>query len=266
MDRPVHRPRLINRRQQGDLGEASAIEWLTRMGAGVWVPFGHSPDADLLAEVGGALLRVQVKTSTMRRATPNGYERWCLQIATNGGNQSWSGVAKLFDPAGVDYLFALVGDGRRWFIPAQTVEGRSDIMLGGPKYAEFEIDRGHPIMHLIYGGEERHLELTAAGERRRGRVGLDCKSSALAAEWVRIPPPPSGSASDNGDRPGRIQRTRISANHQVTIPTGPFRAADLGVGDRLFVEAVGEGEVRLKRIEPPGQLALPDDLSRDRGA
>jgi len=36
--------RLINCRQQGDLGEASAIEWLTRQGATVLVPLGHSPD------------------------------------------------------------------------------------------------------------------------------------------------------------------------------------------------------------------------------
>src|SRR5688572_27954782 len=57
MDRPSphkrEQQRLINRRQQGDLGEASAIDWLTRGGAGVWAPLGHSPDADLLAEVGG---------------------------------------------------------------------------------------------------------------------------------------------------------------------------------------------------------------------
>jgi hypothetical protein len=36
--------RLINRRQQGDLGEVSAIEWLTRQGATVSAPLGHSPD------------------------------------------------------------------------------------------------------------------------------------------------------------------------------------------------------------------------------
>ncbi len=58
--------RLINRRQQGDLGEASAIEWLTRQGARVSTPLGHSPDYDLIAEFGERLLRVQVKTSTVR--------------------------------------------------------------------------------------------------------------------------------------------------------------------------------------------------------
>ncbi len=44
--------RLINRRQQGDLGEASAIEWFTRAGAVVSTPLGHSPDYDLIADFG----------------------------------------------------------------------------------------------------------------------------------------------------------------------------------------------------------------------
>jgi hypothetical protein len=58
-------------------------------------PLGHSPDADLIAEIRGRLFRVQVKTSTFA--------------------PSWTGVTKLFDPSRFDLLFALVGDGRRWF-------------------------------------------------------------------------------------------------------------------------------------------------------
>jgi hypothetical protein len=89
--------RLINRRQQGDLGEASAIEWLTRQGATVSVPMGHSPDYDLIAEVDGRLWRVQVKTCARRETTSEGEERWPVAICTNGGNQSWTGLTKVFD-------------------------------------------------------------------------------------------------------------------------------------------------------------------------
>src|SRR5215211_950014 len=117
MDRPVHRPRLINRRQQGDLGEASAIEWLTSIGAIVFLPFGHSPDFDLVADGNGRLLRIQVKTSTQSVETPDGHSRHVVALATRGGNQSWTGVAKRFEPSRFDHLFVLTGDGRRWFIP-----------------------------------------------------------------------------------------------------------------------------------------------------
>jgi Holliday junction resolvase-like predicted endonuclease len=104
--------RRISRRQQGDLGEASAIEWLTRAGALVLIPFGHSPDFDLVAYVNGRLLRVQVKTSTQRVTTPKGHMRSAVVLVTSGGNQSWNGSRKKIDPARFDYLFALTGDGR----------------------------------------------------------------------------------------------------------------------------------------------------------
>jgi hypothetical protein len=66
-------------------------------------------------------------------------------ICTRGGNRSWDGVAKLFSPTRCDWLFVLVGDGRRWFIPAQAVGGSTGLKLGGPKYSEFEVDRGRPL-------------------------------------------------------------------------------------------------------------------------
>ena len=90
-----------------------------------------------MAELDGRLIRVQVKTT---RCFHKG--RWIATLATRGGNQSWSGLAKRFSPERCDYLFVHTGPGRRWFIPADKVEGGSGITLGGPKYAEYEIERG----------------------------------------------------------------------------------------------------------------------------
>jgi hypothetical protein len=129
-------------REQGDLGEQSALVWLLGIGATVGIPFGHSPDYDLIADMpDGRLLRVQVKTTTQWR---NGH-RWALTVCTRGGNRSWNGVVKRFNASRCDWLFALVADGRRWFIPATVVEGGNEILLGGPKYAEFEIAPGLPL-------------------------------------------------------------------------------------------------------------------------
>lgn len=130
----------MNTREQGDIGELSAMQWLAGAGAKLYVPVGHSPDSDLIAEVGGRLLRVQVMTSTVFRKA-----RWEVTLCTRGGNQSWNGVVKLLDPARCDYLFVLVADGRRWFIPAASLGGGSGILLGGPKYEEFEVDPGTPL-------------------------------------------------------------------------------------------------------------------------
>jgi hypothetical protein len=116
------------------------MEWFASKGALVLVPFGHSPDYDLVADFGHRLARVQVKTCTARRRN-----RWETRLSTSGGNQSWNGVVKRFDPSRCDYLFVLVGDGRRWCIPASALDAGTHLLLGGPKYEAFEVERGHRL-------------------------------------------------------------------------------------------------------------------------
>ena len=240
--------RLINRRQQGDLGEASAIEWLTRQGAVISIPFGFSPDFDLIAQWDGRLLRVQVKTTTVREATPDGHERWSVHIATNGGNQSWNRVTKRFDPSKVDLLFALVGDGRRWLIPAAEIEGTTNVRVGGPKYSEFEIGDAEAIEALVYGGARASRIERQPGERRRRRAGSVCKIDALALSEFDSHLPhfsPQSTAVAVG-------RTRVATSHQVTVPKVPFERAGLAPGDLMRVEAIDDGSLRMTRIDPSG--------------
>jgi hypothetical protein len=133
-----------NPRRQGDLGEFSALEWLGWKGYPVWLPFGHSPNIDLVAEIDGRLVGIQVKTSTVFRKG-----RFEVTICTRGGNQSWSGLVKRFSSARCDWLFVLVADGRRWFIPSHAVQATSGLRLGGPKYAEYEIEPGRPLTESL---------------------------------------------------------------------------------------------------------------------
>jgi hypothetical protein len=94
----------------------------------------------LIADLGGRLSRVQVKTSAYRYKG-----RWAVTVCTRGGNRSWNGLVKTLDTSRIDHLFVLVADGRQWFIPAESIEGSSAIHLGGPKYSQFEVARGEPI-------------------------------------------------------------------------------------------------------------------------
>jgi hypothetical protein len=113
------------------------MEWLISQEATVSLPFGHSPHYDLVADFRGCLIRVQVKTC---RYYVN--DRWQVTLCTRGGNRSWNGQVKILDPRMYDYLFVCVADGRRWFIPARRLGGGSGLMLGGPKYELYEIERG----------------------------------------------------------------------------------------------------------------------------
>ena len=127
-------------RQQGDVGELSAIVWLAGQGFPVFKPLFHSPHYDLVADLGSCLVRVEVKTTTRFNKG-----RWEVTVCTRGGNQSWNGLTKRLDPKKCDYLFVLVGDGRRWFIPSTHFGGGRGLLLGGPKYAPHEVEQGDPI-------------------------------------------------------------------------------------------------------------------------
>lgn len=116
------------------------MQWLISQRAKVSLPYGHSPDYDLVADFRGCLIRVQVKTT---RQYVN--DRWQVTLCTRGGNRSWSGQVKTLDPRSYDYLLVCVADGRRWFIPARRLGGGSGLVLGGPKYEFYEVERGLPM-------------------------------------------------------------------------------------------------------------------------
>jgi PD-(D/E)XK endonuclease len=219
------------------------MEWLASKGATVWVPFNHSPHVDLMAEWEDRLIRVQVKTSTFRGAIKSGSERWKIAIATNGGNRSWTGVTKKFDPAKVDYLFVLVGDGRRWFIPAFLVEAARSLALGGAKYSEFEIERGTSFEELIYGSEESNTILASTlGECQSGQMDLTVNQAAMPTQ-VRILPPPSSSPSN--------RQILLRPKRQATFPKAPCEEAGILPGDRLRARADGPGRLVFEKIEAP---------------
>jgi hypothetical protein len=169
-----------NPRRQGDLGEWSAISWFRSQGLAVFLPIGHSPDYDMVAEWRDGVARIQVKTSTVLRK-----DRWDVTVCTRGGNQSWNGVVKHLDPARYDYLFVVVGDGRRWLIPAAAVAGGSGIRLGGPKYAQYEIAPGEALSLETASLDSALASAGFPSGQRDETVNLAAQPSQ-----VRILPPP----------------------------------------------------------------------------
>lgn len=217
------------------------MEWLASQGATVWVPFNHSPHVDLMAEWDDRLIKVQVKTSTFRGPVKSGEERWRISIATNGGNRSWTGLTKKFDPTRVDYLFVLVGDGRRWFIPAPFVEAARSVALGGTKYSEFEVERGTPFEALVYGNAAANTIGSVpplAGECQSGQMDLTVNQAAMPTQ-VRILPPPSTSTH---------RQILLRPKRQATFPKAPCEEAGIAPGDRLWARADGPGRLVFEKL------------------
>jgi hypothetical protein len=246
-------------REQGDIGELSAMDWLASRGAQIYVPVGHSPDVDVIARVDGQILRVEVKTTT--HLTPGG--RWKVMIATRGGNQSWSGLVKYFKRERCEYLFVHVGDGRRWFIPSAAVEGRTGLSLGGSKYSEFEVEAGRPLKSP---GQNPRLESTPPGEYRSGQTGRPVKALAQPSE-VRILPPPLASSCPvkptNYERnPGQRGEAVINQKRRITIPQRPFFEAGFANGGRVRARADGPGRIVIEQIELPAWAREPAGAER----
>lgn len=175
------------------------------------------------------------------------------RLAASGGNQSWNRVVRHFDPKRCDYLFVLIADGRRWFIPAIAIDGRMSINLGGPKYAEFEV---HPADSPAFAIERPIESRDARGSADVGESG-EAVNLVPLAEWVRIPPPPSIPSDQRespvteralGVRERASGRAKISPGHLITIRVGPFRSAGLQAGDRFLIRAESEVRVSFARI------------------
>jgi Holliday junction resolvase-like predicted endonuclease len=235
-------------RQQGDIGELSAMEWLASKGAQIYVPVGHSPDVDLIAGVDGTSLRVEVKTSNCRSATG----RWNVSLSTRGGNQSWNGTTKLFDRTRCEFLFVHVGDGRRWFIPSAAIDGRTTLVLGGPKYAQYEVEPGRSLGVIA---DDPRLHSTQPGEYRSGQTGCAVNAVALSFGGSN-PPSPISSARpikpNNYERkPGQRGEAVINQKRRLTIPQRPFFEAGFANGGRVRVRADGPGRLVVEQIELP---------------
>jgi hypothetical protein len=240
------------------MGELSAMEWLASKGAHIYVPVGHSPDIDLVAEIDGVVMRIEVKTTTHRRG-----HRWDVLISTRGGNQSWTGLVKYFDKGRCDYLFVHAGDGRRWLIPTGAIDGRSGLMLGGPKYAEFEVERGRPLQAPSsdsglespsspgeYPSGQRGGAVNAVAQSFRGSNPLSPIASAR-------PVTPTNYERKSGQRGEAV----INQKRRITIPQTPFFQAGFENGGRVRVRAVGPGRMLIEQIELPDWSRAAEDAS-----
>jgi hypothetical protein len=224
-------------------------------GAAVLVPFGHSPDYDLVAEIDSALLRIQVKTTTQESETPNGHLRHPVAVRTSGGNQSWTGTSKKLDPSLFDYLFVVTARGRRWFIPAAAIDARDALVLGGPKYGEYEIEPGRVISDAVYGNRASIESTGDQGEYPRGQRTAAVNRQALPSQ-VRLLPPPLASPTPikptNRDRKlGKSGHALINQKRRMTIPQKAFFEAGFQNGSKVRVRSLGHGRIVIEQVEFP---------------
>jgi len=115
----------MNTKKQGDAGMALAVAYYASLGATVAIPLTDSQDYDILADVDGKILRVQVKTTKAKSylGTP------VVKLTTCGGNRSWVGVIKHVNPSSSDVLFVSDEFGRLWAVPVVDLASSTQVTL-----------------------------------------------------------------------------------------------------------------------------------------
>lgn len=128
----------MNSKRQGDIGVAAATLYYTKLGYTVSYPMSDAARYDLVVDIDGKLLRVQCKTSTHR-------DKSCykVQLATSGGNRSWSGVRKKISSDECDIIFIWCANGSLWEIPAEELHDKSSFRAG-PKNVRFLVEGDLP--------------------------------------------------------------------------------------------------------------------------
>ncbi len=119
---------------KGDLAVAQAITHYMSSGYEVCLPIGDKRPYDLIIELKGNIIRVQVKYAGYY--TKIGKHKVALR--TTGGNQSWHS-AKKYSDHDFDELFAYTADGRKFVIPWRNVAARNELSIEHPKYAQYEV-------------------------------------------------------------------------------------------------------------------------------
>lgn len=116
----------MERRLQGNIGEAKAALYYTEKGYEVFLPTVNAKHVDLIAIKDSEVIRVQVKTTSYM---PNDCT-FSVGLTTQGGNRSWSGTYKTVSKDFVDEVFVWCSDDSMWVIPAEFAHGKSSMYLG----------------------------------------------------------------------------------------------------------------------------------------
>ncbi len=116
---------------QGDIGLADAISFFTTEGYSVCVPLTDSQKFDLVV-VRERPQTVQVKTSTCRNARGH----YIIDLRTRGGNRSQRDRVAFREEGDYDLLYILTEEGRRYLIPVEHLEAKSNSALS-PAYDKF---------------------------------------------------------------------------------------------------------------------------------
>lgn len=111
----------INSNRRGNIGMGYAIAKLTELGYNISIPITDSQDYDLIADLAGVLLKVQVKTTSYKDKKS---EYYMVALRTKTYNK-----LKSFTDSDCDLLLVLTESGQMYLIPKNEIKVRNGLTL-----------------------------------------------------------------------------------------------------------------------------------------
>ncbi len=170
---------MLTSQRQGDLGEASALEWLVSLerSSGCSSPSVARRTTTSSRRLNWAI--VPDPGQDLAVQDPKRNKQLGGELETRGGNQSWRGTVEArSSPSRCDFVFVVLVDGRRWFIPSAAISARRTITVGGVAYRSFEVEPGRPLAEDARS-PPLYTPRSLGGVPKRSN-GADCKRAGSA--------------------------------------------------------------------------------------
>ena len=119
---------MMTTKQKGNLTELQCLAGFVEQGYNVSIPYGEDSKYDFIADIDGKLIRVQVKTSSLKKGTEGAIAFSCR--STHKNTQGVSNVR--YSSEDVDY-FATSWENKIYLIPIQECSTEKTLRFELPK-------------------------------------------------------------------------------------------------------------------------------------
>ena len=117
----------LTSKQKGNLTELQVITYLYSLGYQCSLPYGENSRYDLIADINGRLIKIQVKTSSMKNNNPDAFSFSCRSTRIN----SQGTINKRYTSQEIDY-FATFWSGQCYLIPVNECSIEKTLRLRYP--------------------------------------------------------------------------------------------------------------------------------------
>lgn len=123
----------LTSKQKGNLTELQCITAFYENGYAVSIPYGENSRYDFIADIYGKLIRIQVKTSSIKDENPDAIEFSCRSTRVN----STGTFSKRYTENEIDY-FATFWNGKCYLIPVQECSIAKTLRFAPPKNGQIK--------------------------------------------------------------------------------------------------------------------------------